>query len=174
MRSKAPLCVKAVQNDRARDRQAIIYRPISELRIDSRNPRLQSPKQIRQIANGISAFRFNVPILIDDNLKVIAGHGRISACQLLGWAEVPTIRLDDLNEAQAPASMIDKEFTAFLTRTCGLLARYSSNGSIHVGDAIIDATGRGDVVLDPFLLSGSPLSPPPSAPDATARGAPAR
>jgi len=44
--------------------------------------------------------------LIDAQNKVIAGHGRILACQMLGWTEVPTISLDHLSKTQARAFMI--------------------------------------------------------------------
>jgi DNA modification methylase len=44
--------------------------------------------------------------LIDADFKVIAGHGRVLACQLLGRSEVPTICLDHLTEAQKRAFMI--------------------------------------------------------------------
>lgn len=84
----------------------IIYRAISELKLDPKNPRVHNPKQIRQIARSIETFGFNVPVLVDANGKVIAGHGRIMACQLLGRTEVPTICLDHLSEAQAKAFMI--------------------------------------------------------------------
>jgi len=70
------------------------------------NPREHSAGQIRQIARSIETFGFNVPILIDADRKVIAGHGRILACGLLGWAEAPTICLEHLTEAQARAYMI--------------------------------------------------------------------
>jgi hypothetical protein len=56
--------------------------PIRELCLDAQNPRSHSPKQIRQIAQSIAVFGINVPILIDANKKVIAGHGRIMACEL--------------------------------------------------------------------------------------------
>ena len=79
-----------------RSRMSVAYRRIEELKPDPTNPRLHSKKQIRQIANSIAAFGFNVPILIDRDLKVIAGHGRLSACRELGWSEVPTLRLDHL------------------------------------------------------------------------------
>jgi DNA modification methylase len=85
---------------------AIVWRRVAELKLDPRNPRKHSRKQIRQIASSIETFRFNVPVLIDANGKVIAGHGRILACQLLGWPDVPTICLEHLTEAQARAFMI--------------------------------------------------------------------
>jgi ParB-like chromosome segregation protein Spo0J len=47
-----------------------------------------------------------VPILVGAELKVIAGHGRLLACSLLGRKEVPTINLEHLTKAQARAFMI--------------------------------------------------------------------
>ena len=66
----------------------VVYRPIDQLRPDPKNARRHSRKQIRQVADSIQTFGFNVPILIDAELKVIAGHGRLLACQLLGHKEV--------------------------------------------------------------------------------------
>src|SRR5262249_33309709 len=65
-----------------------------------------STRQIEQIARSIQTFGFNVPVLIDTKRTVIAGHGRLEACKLLGWSEVPTIPLDHLTEAQTRAFMI--------------------------------------------------------------------
>ncbi|MFZ2064325.1 MAG: ParB/Srx family N-terminal domain-containing protein [Candidatus Binatus sp.] len=87
-------------------RVEVIYRPISELKLDPKNPRLHSPRQIRQIARSIDAFGFNVPVLVDEDSNVIAGHGRIMACRQLGRNEVPTICLSHLSEAQLKAFMI--------------------------------------------------------------------
>src|SRR6516162_5638123 len=87
-------------------RIALVYRPVAALKLDPRNPRAHSPRQVRQIARSMESFGFNVPVLVDSDLKVIAGHGRLMACQLLGWREVPTICLDHLSEAQAKAFMI--------------------------------------------------------------------
>ena len=55
--------------ERARARRAeplkVIYRLIEELRPDPANPRVHGKKQIRQIANSIETFGFNVPMLVD-------------------------------------------------------------------------------------------------------------
>ena len=61
--------------DRASSGLAIIYRPIDALKPDPANPRRHSKKQIQQIAHSIKTFGFNVPVLIDAENKVIAGHG---------------------------------------------------------------------------------------------------
>jgi ParB-like chromosome segregation protein Spo0J len=84
----------------------VIYRLISELRINPKNPRTHSRRQIQQIARSLKAFGFVVPVLIDAWGNVIAGHGRILAALLLGLTEVPTICLDHLTAAQAQAFMI--------------------------------------------------------------------
>ena len=84
----------------------VVYRRIDQLKPDPRNPRRHTAKQIRQIAESIRSFGFNVPLLVDADDKVIAGHGRLLACGQLGRAEVPTIRLDHLSDAQARAFMI--------------------------------------------------------------------
>ena len=49
--------------------------PTGELSPNPRNARVHSKKQIQKLANSITAFGFVVPILADDGLKVIAGHG---------------------------------------------------------------------------------------------------
>src|SRR5438270_2493088 len=101
----------------------IDLRPAEELKPNPANARIHSKKQIRQIANSIEAFGFNVPILIDRDDKVIAGHGRLLACPELGWSEVPTLRLDHLTPAQARAYMIvDNRLTEIATWDDRLLA----------------------------------------------------
>ena len=51
----------------------IVYRRIDTLQPDPANPRRHSEKQIRQIAESIKVFSFNVPILVDrhDKTKTI-------------------------------------------------------------------------------------------------------
>jgi len=61
---------------------------------------------VRQIARSIESFGFNVPLLIDDEQKVIAGHGRLQAARKLGWDTVPTIRLNHLTDSQRAAFLI--------------------------------------------------------------------
>jgi hypothetical protein len=84
----------------------IIYRRIAELKPDPANPRHHTKKQIRQIADSIKTFGFNVPILVDCDGKIIAGHGRYDAARLIGMTDVPTLCLDHLTAAQTRAFMI--------------------------------------------------------------------
>src|SRR5260370_25348966 len=79
---------------------------IGSLKPYDRNPRTHPEKQINQIAKSIRLFGFTNPVLVDSDLVVIAGHGRIEAAKLLGIGEVPTIRLDHMTEAQKRAYVI--------------------------------------------------------------------
>jgi ParB-like chromosome segregation protein Spo0J len=57
--------------------------PISQIKLNPRNSRTHSGKQIRQIANSIVAFGFTNPLLVTEDGKLIAGEGRYKAAQLL-------------------------------------------------------------------------------------------
>jgi ParB-like chromosome segregation protein Spo0J len=54
---------------------------IARLRPFPGNARTHSKKQIRQIADSIARFGFTNPVLIDDDDKIIAGHGRLEAAK---------------------------------------------------------------------------------------------
>jgi DNA modification methylase len=83
-----------------------VGRPIADLLADAKNPRTHSARQIKQIAKSIETFGFNVPVLIDAKSQIVAGHARVLAAKKLGWAEVPTIRLEHLTPEEAKAFQI--------------------------------------------------------------------
>jgi ParB-like nuclease domain len=123
-------------------RLGVEYRPLSALKLDPRNPRIHSPRQIRQIARSIEAFGFNVPVLVDSELKLIAGHGRVLAAKQLGLAELPTISLDGLSEAQARAFLIaDNKLTDNSVWDDQLLAQQLHDLSLLDLDFSLEATG---------------------------------
>lgn len=84
----------------------IANRPISELKAFPGNARTHSKKQIQQIARSIKQFGFNNPVLVGDDDTIIAGHGRVAAAELVGMAEVPTIKLSHLNAAERRAYVL--------------------------------------------------------------------
>jgi len=71
-----------------------------------RNARRHSPRQIRAIADSIGALGFNAPILVDDDLVILAGHARHAAAELLNLTEVPVVVLKGLSEAQRRAFLL--------------------------------------------------------------------
>ena len=84
----------------------ITYQKVTDLIPYVNNSRTHSEEQVKQIAASIKEFGFTNPILIDENRGVIAGHGRLLAAGKLALAEVPTIVLEGLTEAQRKAYVI--------------------------------------------------------------------
>lgn len=79
---------------------------IRKLKTNKRNARTHSKKQIRQIANSIVRFGWTVPVLVDEDGNIIAGHGRYLAAVLLGLATVPVIVVQGLSETEKRALAI--------------------------------------------------------------------
>src|SRR5262249_23485348 len=85
---------------------AVEYKPVAMLKPYQRNARTHSRKQIPQIDESIRRFGFTNPVLVGDDLAIIAGHGRVEAAKLLGIAEVPCLRLSHLSIAEKQAYIL--------------------------------------------------------------------
>ncbi len=85
---------------------AIIYKSVAELKPYERNARTHSRKQIRQIADSIKNFGFINPVVVDENGRILAGHGRVEAAKLLGANQVPTISVEHLSEDKIRAYIL--------------------------------------------------------------------
>ena len=137
----------------------VVYRAIDQLKPDPTNARRHSKKQIRQIANSIEGFGFNVPILIDRDGNVIAGHGRLLAARELAMTEVPTLCLDHLTPAQARVFMIaDNRLTEIATWDDRLLAQQLKDLSLIGLDFSLELTGfeMGEIDLRIASLEDGP------------------
>jgi ParB-like chromosome segregation protein Spo0J len=80
--------------------------PLDRLKPWARNARTHSKKQIRQIADSIETFGFTNRVLIDQDGRILAGHGRVAAAKLLGMAEVPCLHLEGMSEARKRAYVL--------------------------------------------------------------------
>ena len=80
----------------------IIEKAIEELREYENNPR-HNENAVGYVANSISEFGFLVPIVVDANDVIVAGHTRYRAALRLGLDFVPCIVADDLSEEQVTA-----------------------------------------------------------------------
>lgn len=69
----------------------------------ARNAKLHPKDQVDKIARQISEVGFLVPIVVDKDWVVIAGHGRLEAAKALGLERVPIVVADHLTEDQAMA-----------------------------------------------------------------------
>ena len=84
----------------------IEMRALGSLRPYAGNARTHSPKQIRQIADSIRRFGFVNPVLVDAAGEIIAGHGRVTAAELLGLTEVPVLSITHLSPAEKRAYVL--------------------------------------------------------------------
>lgn len=82
--------------------EKIIYKNIDNLIPYENNPRLND-QGVDALAESIKEFGFKVPIIIDTDGVIVAGHTRLKACKKLGIEEVPCIVADDLTDEQIKA-----------------------------------------------------------------------
>lgn len=80
----------------------ILQMPIEEVTPYTNNPR-RNDTAVNSVAESIKEFGFKVPIIIDKNNVIVAGHTRVKAAKKLGLESVPCIMADDLSEEQVNA-----------------------------------------------------------------------
>jgi site-specific DNA-methyltransferase (adenine-specific) len=83
----------------------IINKNINELIPYINNPR-KNDRAVDYVASSIKNFGFKVPIIIDAQNEIVAGHTRLKAAIKLNYKEVPCIVADDLTPAQIKAYRI--------------------------------------------------------------------
>lgn len=91
----------------------IVYKSIDELTPYENNPR-HNENAVAAVAASIKEFNFKVPLVIDTNGVVVAGHTRLLAARQLGLSAVPCIVADDLTDEQIRAFRLADNKTAEL------------------------------------------------------------
>lgn len=84
----------------------IEMRRVDELIPFARNSRTHSPEQIAQVAAAMREWGWTVPMLVDEDGTILAGHCRIAAARMLGLNEVPVMVARGWSEAQKRAYVI--------------------------------------------------------------------
>jgi DNA modification methylase len=97
---------KSIRTEKPIFETKITFTKIGDLSTNPRNARTHSPRQVREIARSIERFGFNNPVLVDEDNRIIAGHGRVAAAKSLGRQRVPTLRIDHLSEQEKRAFII--------------------------------------------------------------------
>lgn len=80
----------------------IINIALKDLKQYENNPR-KNDDAVKYVAESIKEFGFKVPIVIDKNNVIVAGHTRYKAAKKLKMSEVPCIIADDLTDEQIKA-----------------------------------------------------------------------
>ena len=72
----------------------------------ARNSRVHSDEQVQQIARSIQEFGWTIPVLVDEQDGIIAGHARVMAASKLGIQTVPVLVARGWSDAQKRAYVI--------------------------------------------------------------------
>lgn len=80
----------------------IINIALKDLKPYENNPR-KNDDAVKYVAESIKEFGFKVPIVIDKDNVIVAGHTRYKAAKKLGMTEIPCIIADDLTDEQIKA-----------------------------------------------------------------------
>ena len=86
---------------------------IDEIQEYENNPR-NNDSAVEVVAASIKEYGFKVPIVIDKDGVIIAGHTRLKAARSLGLTSVPCVVADDLTPEQVTAFRIVDNKTAEL------------------------------------------------------------
>lgn len=80
---------------------------VQEIKLKDIKPYEKNPRKnddaVPYVAESIKQFGFKVPIVIDKNNIIVAGHTRYKAAKKLGFKSVPCIIADDLTDEQIKA-----------------------------------------------------------------------
>ena len=80
----------------------IVEKKVTELKAYEKNPR-KNDNAVGPVAESIKEFGFKVPIIVDKDNVIVAGHTRLKAAKKLGMKTVPCVVADDLTPEQIKA-----------------------------------------------------------------------
>ena len=78
---------------------------VEDLQEYPNNPR-NNKESIEKVAMSIKEVGWRVPIIVDEDMVILAGHTRLKADKLLGFEQVPVHKAEGLSEAQKTAFRI--------------------------------------------------------------------
>jgi DNA modification methylase len=148
-------------------------RSIADLKVNHRNARTHSERQIEQIAASVLKFGFIIPIVVNEKGVLLAGHGRLRAAQLLGLEEVPTIVVKHLTEELQRAFMLADNRLAELAGWDEDLLRVELQELALAIDFEFEITGFDTVDLDRLEAPRLAKEPKPEVVPELARDRPA-
>jgi DNA modification methylase len=82
------------------------YVAIDSLQQNKGSARRHSKVKIRRLADSFQRLGFNVPVLVDKSNTILSGHARVAAARLVGFDQIPVVRIEHLSDAEAKAFML--------------------------------------------------------------------
>ena len=117
---------------------------IEEIRPYKNNPR-KNDNAVDYVAESIKEFGFKVPIIIDKDNVIIAGHTRAKAALKLGMSEVPCIVANDLSDDQVKKFRIIDNKVSEVSEWDFDLLKEELNGMDHLLNFDIAEFGVNDI-----------------------------
>jgi len=148
-----------LSRDSAMPDLAIQYVSPDRLRPYAGNARSHSRKQLKLIADSIKRFGFTNPILISDDLEVVAGHGRLQAAKSLDMKLVPAVAIGSLSEADKRALIIADNRIAELAGWDRDMVAIEYQGLLDLEFEDLEVTGFSLGEIDTILDEASEKTP---------------
>ena len=125
----------------------IVELALSDIKPYENNPRYND-EAATYVAESIDRFGFKIPIIVDKDYVIIAGHTRYKAAHILGLVTVPCIIADDLDEKQVKAYRIADNRMAELSEWN--FDKYNEEVQKMLNSGMLDDIELLDVAGDPF------------------------
>ena len=110
----------------------IVEKKTSELKAYENNPRANNDA-IEPVMRSIEQFGFRVPIIIDRENVIVAGHTRLKAAKRLKLKTVPCLVADDLTEDQIKAyRLVDNKCSQYASWLDDLLKQEIASVTINL------------------------------------------
>lgn len=124
----------------------VVMMGVDEIKPYEHNPR-RNDGAVAAVAKSIESYGFRVPIIVDGEGTIVAGHTRLCAAKQLGLQRVPVHRADDLTPEQARAFRIaDNKLHELSSWNEELLA--SELEALRLLDVDLESLGFGDDEID--------------------------
>lgn len=74
--------------------------PVSELKEFPNNPNIHPEEQVKAIAKSMETYGQYYPVIVDEKLQILCGHGKKLALEMLGKTEAEVVIMHGLSEKQ--------------------------------------------------------------------------
>lgn len=123
------------------------------------NPR-KNDDAIQPVAESIKQFGFKVPMILDKENVIVAGHTRYEAAKMLGMDEVPVVYADDLSEDQVRKfRLVDNKTSEFAGWDFSKLEEELEDLDFGDFDWGFEGNGHGEADLDDFFTDAPEKEP---------------
>lgn len=133
----------------------IEYQPIASITAYEKSPRRHPEKQLVKLMSSISEFGFALPVLVDVEGTIIAGHARVEAARRLNIAEVPVLVASEWSKAQVRAYRLADNRLAELASWDEALLAIELSAIIELNEVPIEVLGWETAEID-LITDGEP------------------